>query len=191
VVDAAKQNVDLGDDSEESKATRAADSARLSETLGYLKEVLGAKVDKVELSQRLTSSPSAIVQPQWGMSPQMERFMRAQAVALGKEEEMMGMNGGASTAILEINAKHPVILKLAQMVSRARDAEATADYAQLVYEVAAVTSGYEIAEPAAFARRVTEMMAVDAPAAPEPTAAPEPAASAAGNDGITPVEIVE
>ncbi|KAJ1637307.1 hypothetical protein T492DRAFT_575819, partial [Pavlovales sp. CCMP2436] len=119
----------------------------------FLKETLGSKVDKVELSRRLRSSPAAIVQPQWGMSPQMERFMRAQAVAMGQSEELDGMPGGASTAILELNPTHPVVRQLDLLVKTQPGAEATREYAQLLYEVAAVTSGYEIADPAAFARR--------------------------------------
>ena len=45
----------------------------------YLKETLGMQVDKCEVSARLTKAPCALVQPQWGVSPQMQRFMRAQA----------------------------------------------------------------------------------------------------------------
>lgn len=48
-------------------------------TCEFIKKVLGKAVDKVDVSSRLTSSPSALVQPQWGMSPQMQRFMKAQA----------------------------------------------------------------------------------------------------------------
>ena len=32
-----------------------------------------------QVSARLTKAPCALVQPQWGVSPQMQRFMRAQA----------------------------------------------------------------------------------------------------------------
>ena len=53
----------------------------------YLKEILGMQVDKCEVSSRLTKAPCALVQPQWGVSPQMQRFMRAQAAAAGTEPQ--------------------------------------------------------------------------------------------------------
>mmetsp|Transcript_15683 Transcript_15683/g.39936 ORF Transcript_15683/g.39936 Transcript_15683/m.39936 type:complete len:770 (-) Transcript_15683:119-2428(-) len=183
VVDAAKQNADLGEESEEEKETNDQSQATLASTLTFLKETLGSKVDKVELSRRLRSSPAAIVQPQWGMSPQMERFMRAQAVAMGQSEELDGMPGGASTAILELNPTHPVVRQLDLLVKTQPGAEATREYAQLLYEVAAVTSGYEIADPAAFARRITALMATDGVAEAEPAEEAEMA--------VTPVEIME
>ena len=78
----------------------------------YLKEILGMQVDKCEVSSRLTKAPCALVQPQWGVSPQMQRFMRAQAAAQGTDDpSLSGM-----AANLEINPKHPVVLRLKEMV---------------------------------------------------------------------------
>jgi len=81
VVDAAKENADLGEVSDEEKAEADAAKEAYKATTEYLKSVLGSRVDKVKVSARLEESPSALVQPQWGMSPQMQRFMRAQAAA--------------------------------------------------------------------------------------------------------------
>jgi heat shock protein beta len=187
VVDASKQNADLGDESEEAKAQGALDAERLAPVLAFLERAVGPAVERVELSRRLTASPAAIVQPQWGMSPQMERFMRAQAVALGKEDEMLGSMGAqGSTAILEINANHPVIAKLAALVAADAESPEALQFGMLVYEVAAVTSGYEIADPGAFAKRVTKMMADG-----QTMSAAAPAPAAVSSSGVTPVEIVE
>ena len=63
-------------------------------------------------------------------------------------------------ANLEINPKHPAVLKLKGMVEEAgTDDAATRDFASLLYDVAAVSSGYEIKDPADFARRVVSLMA--------------------------------
>jgi HSP90 family molecular chaperone len=180
VVDAAKEGADLGAQSEEEKASVEAAKESLVETCAAVKAVLGDKVDKVEVSSRLTSSPSALVQPQWGMSPQMQRFMKAQAAATGDD---MGMMGGMA-ANLELNPTHSAVLKLKQMVAQDKASAATRDYATLLYDVAAVSSGYEVADPAAFASRVVRLMTGEEPlpeAAAEPAAeaAAEPAASAA------------
>lgn len=98
--------------------------------------------------------------------------MKAQAVAMGQD----AMGSAASTAVLEINAEHGAIRKLAALVEASPDAEETRDFAKLIYEVAAVTSGYEIKDPAAFAKRITYLMTPEgvAPgASTEATEAPQ------------------
>ena len=67
----------------EARAAKRAEAMRLKEekaaeeelkpVLELCKQVLGDGVDKVTVSSRLTSSPAALVQPQWGMSPQMQQ----------------------------------------------------------------------------------------------------------------------
>ena len=73
------------------------------------------QVDKCEVSSRLTKAPCALVQPQWGVSPQMQRFMKAQAARQGDEDASLGQ----MAANLEINPKHPVVIRLKEMVRAA------------------------------------------------------------------------
>jgi len=153
VIDAAKENVDLGEQSDAEKQADSAAKEDFKEVCEYLKETLGMQVDKCEVSARLTKAPCALVQPQWGVSPQMQRFMRAQAAAAGTDEMDMGMASN-----LEINPKHPAVLKLKGMVEADRSSAATKDFASLVFDVAAVSSGYEIKDTAAFATRVISLM---------------------------------
>merc|ERR1712087_493366 len=156
VIDAAKEGTDLGDESDEEKAAKETAKKDLEKTCEFVKSALGNEVDKVEVSSRLTSSPSALVQPQWGMSPQMQRFMKAQAAASGSEDMMGGMS-----ANLELNPTHPAVLKLKGLVEAEADAESKSskDFAWLLYEVAAISSGYEVKDPAGFAKRVVKLMA--------------------------------
>jgi heat shock protein beta len=153
VIDASKENADLGELSEEEKESESAAKEEFQATCDFLKQALGTQVDKCEVSSRLTTSPSALVQPQWGVSPQMQRFMRAQAAAAGQDDGMMGMASN-----LEINPRHPAVLKLKGMVEEEKEAAATKDFACLLFDVAAVSSGYEIKDTAAFARRVVSLM---------------------------------
>jgi hypothetical protein len=60
---------------------------------------------------------------------------------------------------LEINPRHPAVLKLKRMVEEEKEAAATKDFACLLFDVAAVSSGYEIKDPADFAKRVVSLMA--------------------------------
>jgi len=152
VVDAAKESADVGEQTDEEKAETEAAKKTLEQTCSFVKETLGAKVDKVEVSTRLTKSPSALVQPQWGMSPQMQRLMKAQQAGGG--DDFMG----AMSANLELNPKHAAVLKLKEMIEEDKEAKSTKDFAALLFDVAAVSSGYEVTDPAGFAKRVVTLM---------------------------------
>ncbi|KAL3912720.1 MAG: hypothetical protein SGPRY_008240, partial [Prymnesium sp.] len=153
-------------------------------TCEFIKKVLGKAVDKVDVSSRLTSSPSALVQPQWGIA-------LGKAAAAGTEDMMGGM-----AANLEINPKHPVVSKLKAMVDADRANSGAEQFAKLLHEVAVVSSGYEIEDPAAFAKRITALMAdgeaglADLESASNPQPPPSPP-SAMEEKLTTDVEIKE
>merc|ERR1719491_1063582 len=70
---------------------------------GAMKDA-GVKIEKVELSKRLTDSPVVVVTSQFGYSAQQEKIMKAQAF---QNKDQMGQMAGRKT--LEVNANHPVI----------------------------------------------------------------------------------
>merc|ERR1712187_52948 len=70
---------------------------------GAMKDA-GVKIEKVELSKRLTESPVVVVTSQFGYSAQQERVMKAQAF---QNKDQLSMMSGRKT--LEINPNHPVI----------------------------------------------------------------------------------
>mmetsp|Transcript_127552 Transcript_127552/g.231945 ORF Transcript_127552/g.231945 Transcript_127552/m.231945 type:complete len:812 (+) Transcript_127552:85-2520(+) len=190
VVDAAKdEGEDEADISEEAKNATAANKESLKETTKFIKDTLGKKVQEVIVSSRLTTSPSALTQPKWGMSPTMQKFMKAQAVAQGMDDPRMEN----MAANLEINPEHKVVQKLKTMVGEdsTKADGAAKQYANLLYDVAAVSSGYEIEDTGSFAKRVVALMgsgdeglrslSTETPA-PETAApkTPEPEPAAAG-----------
>merc|ERR1712196_723797 len=67
----------------------------------------GVKIEKVEVSKRLTESPVVVVTSQFGYSAQQEKVMRAQSF---QNKDQVNMMSGRKT--LEINANHPVIVDL-------------------------------------------------------------------------------
>merc|ERR1719188_1644518 len=73
---------------------------------GAMKDA-GVKVEKVELSKRLTDSPVVVVTSQFGYSAQQEKVMKAQAF---QNKDQVGMMSGRKT--LEVNANHPVVVDL-------------------------------------------------------------------------------
>merc|ERR1711862_616294 len=129
----------------------------------YLEVLLKGKIQKVIVSDLLTDSPAALVQGAYGMSPTMQRYMKAQAVASGSDESQLG---NMNQAVMEINPGHPIVQKLDGLVKGGdKESEELADFSYLVYDVAAMTSGYSIEDPRSFAKRVMGLMNDSAAAA--------------------------
>merc|ERR1712085_166816 len=113
----------------------------------------GVKIEKVEISKRLTESPVVVVTSQFGYSAQQERVMKAQAF---QNKDQLSMMSGRKT--LEVNPQHPVIADLLSKV-KADKADAAAKYtAQVLFQTALIESGYEIADPSALVNRVYRLM---------------------------------
>merc|ERR1712119_106364 len=113
----------------------------------------GVKVEKVEVSKRLTSSPVVVVTSQFGYSAQQEKSMKAQAF---QNKDQLSMMAGRKT--LEINPNHPVIADLLTKVKGDKEDKAAVDTAQVLFQTALIESGYEIADPSALVNRVYRLM---------------------------------
>merc|ERR1712193_324097 len=119
---------------------------------GAMKDA-GVKIEKVELSKRLTDSPVVVVTSQFGYSAQQEKVMKAQAF---QNKDQLSMMAGRKT--LEVNANHPVIVDLLAKVKSNKDDATAVDTAQVLFQTALVESGYEIADPSALVNRVYRLM---------------------------------
>jgi len=119
---------------------------------GAMKDA-GVKIEKVELSKRLTDSPVVVVTSQFGYSAQQEKIMKAQAF---QNKDQMGMMAGRKT--LEVNANHPVVIDLLNKIKTDKENEAALDTAQVLFQTALIESGYEIADPSALVSRVYRLM---------------------------------
>merc|ERR1711865_886330 len=119
---------------------------------GAMKDA-GVKIEKVELSKRLTDSPVVVVTSQFGYSAQQEKIMKAQAF---QNKEQMGMMAGRKT--LEVNANHPVVVNLLSKIKADKEDAAALDTAQVLFQTALIESGYEIADPSALVSRIYRLM---------------------------------
>jgi heat shock protein beta len=157
IVDAAKEGLKLDEEeTEEAKQKKQSLQQEYKQVTEYLETLLSGQVQRVVLSDLLTDSPAALVQGAYGMSPTMQRYMRAQAVASGRD----GASGfgNLNQAVMEINPKHPIIKDLDRMVKADRESKEAEEYAKLLYDVASMTSGYDVADTSSFAKRVMSMM---------------------------------
>merc|ERR1711907_272372 len=119
---------------------------------GAMKDA-GVKIEKVELSKRLTDSPVVVVTSQFGYSAQQEKIMKAQAF---QNKDQISMMSGRKT--LEVNPNHPVVIDLLNKVKADKDDAAALDTAQVLFQTALIESGYEIADPSALVNRVYRLM---------------------------------
>merc|ERR1712037_649572 len=119
---------------------------------GAMKDA-GVKVEKVEVSKRLTESPVVVVTSQFGYSAQQEKSMKAQAFQNKDQLSMMAVR-----KTLEINPNHPVISDLLTKIKVDKEDKAAMDTAQVLFQTALIESGYEIADPSALVNRVYRLM---------------------------------
>merc|ERR1712203_1052367 len=119
---------------------------------GALKDS-GVKIEKVEISKRLTDSPVVVVTSQFGYSAQQEKVMKAQAF---QNKDQLSMMSGRKT--LEINPNHPVVADLLAKVKANKEDTAALDTAQVLFQTALIESGYDIADPSALVNRVYRLM---------------------------------
>merc|ERR1712226_1162086 len=119
---------------------------------GAMKDA-GVKIEKVEISKRLTESPVVVVTSQFGYSAQQEKVMRAQAF---QNKDQISMMSGRKT--LEVNANHPVVVDLLSKIKDDKENAAALDTAQVLFQTALIESGYEIADPSALVSRVYRLM---------------------------------
>merc|ERR1712025_795187 len=119
---------------------------------GAMKDA-GVKVEKVEVSKRLTESPVVVVTSQFGYSAQQEKVMKAQSF---QNKDQISMMSGRKT--LEVNPNHPVIVDLLSKVKGDKEDKAALDTAQVLFQTALIESGFEIADPSALVNRVYRLM---------------------------------
>jgi len=156
IVDAAKENLNIDEDEdEEAKKKKEELKEEYKQVAEYLETLLAGKIQKVSVSDLLTDSPAALVQGAYGMSPTMQRYMRAQAVAsTGSSDDLPDMN----KAVLEINPNHGIVKDLDRMVKADKESTELKDRALLLYDIAAMTSGYDVGDMKGFAKRVMQLM---------------------------------
>merc|ERR1712228_504967 len=119
---------------------------------GAMKDA-GVKIEKVEISKRLTESPVVVVTSQFGYSAQQEKVMKAQSF---QNKDQISMMSGRKT--LEVNPNHPVVVDLFAKIKADKDDKAALDTAQVLFQTALIESGYEIADPSALVNRVYRLM---------------------------------
>ncbi|EJU06434.1 heat shock protein Hsp90 [Dacryopinax primogenitus] len=174
--DVAKKGLKYGDedlDAEADKTEQATLAVRFAPLLGWLKQEYKGTVMDVVISNRLVTSPCAIVADQYGYSANMERLMAAQQRTAKDSANDWMAEFARKQRSLEINPKSPLIegmLRVVQGLDWEEDVlsdegdkpsrEITQaefelkEVAQILLDGALVRSGFEVSDPNTFFSRV-------------------------------------
>ncbi|KAM3868999.1 endoplasmin-like [Diretmus argenteus] len=154
--DVAKEGVWF-DESDQAKGTREALEKEFEPLTTWMKDkALKDKIEHAVLSQRLTTSPCALVASQHGSTGNMERIMSAEAYQTGKEFDTKSSRRERKT--LEINAKHPLIKEMLNRVNSNADDQTASDLAVVLFDTATLRSGYQLDDTKAYADRIERML---------------------------------
>ncbi|KAM0023846.1 Heat shock protein 83 [Helianthus debilis subsp. tardiflorus] len=80
LVSATKEGLKLEDETEEEKKKREEKKKSFENLCKTIKDILGDKVEKVVVSDRIVDSPCCLVTGEYGWTANMERIMKAQAL---------------------------------------------------------------------------------------------------------------
>ena len=144
LVDIARGDVSFGSEDEQKEEKAAAEKAAkgLKGFFEDVKKQFEDSLSDVKVSTRLTDSPCCLVADANSVSPAIERMMRA-----------MNQEVPKSKRILEVNASHPLVQKVAALKGEERK-----DAIELLYDQALVAEGSPVPDPARFAKLITSLM---------------------------------
>jgi molecular chaperone HtpG len=142
LVSVARGGLDLGaleDEGERKEGEQEAGA--LSPFIDKVKKSLGERIKDVRVTRRLTDSPACLVADEHDPSANLARMLKA-----------AGQRAPASKPILEINPRHPVVLRL-------KDEERHFDdWALVLFDQALLAEGGQLDDPAAFVKRINQLM---------------------------------
>lgn len=152
LVSATKEGLKL-EDTEEEKKKKEEKKAAFEGLCKVMKDILGDKVEKVVVSDRIVDSPCCLVTGEYGWTANMERIMKAQAL---KDNSMSSYMSSKKT--MEINPDNGIMEELRKRAEADKNDKSVKDLVLLLFETALLTSGFSLDDPNTFAARIHRML---------------------------------
>merc|ERR1719198_1598563 len=152
LVSCAKEGLEI-EETEEEKKEKEEKKSLFESLCRVMKDILGDKVEKVVVSDRVVDSPCVLVTGEYGWSANMERIMKAQALRDNTMSSYM-----ASKKTMEINPKHSIMKELKAKAAADKGDKTVKDLVHLLFETSLLPSGFSLDEPATFAGRIHQII---------------------------------
>ena len=143
LVSVMKGELDLGDVASADDAPDEENDGDHAPLLARFRDALPGRIKDVRVTRRLSTSPACLVSEEYEMSRHLERILDA-----------AGQKVDSARPILEINPDHPMVARLAAET----EASHQADWANLIFDQALLSEGGRLEDPAAFVRRMNELI---------------------------------
>lgn len=142
LVSVAKGGLDLGKlEDEEEKKEQEKDADAFKELTDKIKASLNERVKEVRVTHRLTDSPACLVVDVNDINANLARLLKAS-----------GQKAPVSQPILEINPRHPVVLRLNP------EEKKFDDWVSVLFDQALLAEGGQLDDPASFVKRINQLM---------------------------------
>ncbi|MCE9615426.1 MAG: molecular chaperone HtpG [Lentisphaerae bacterium] len=139
--------IDRGDLTLDGVEEPKAEAEKHSALLKRIQEDLDADIQSVRFSSRLTDSACCLVTDAHGMSPSMERLMKA-----------MNQEAPKAKRILELNPTHPLVSRIEALYAEDANSPRLKEYVELLHGQALLQEGSALKDPARFVRLLGELM---------------------------------